>query len=67
MMYASGWILTCFASDLLPVFLASHGRDVAVQAWTSAVADFITNVAVSILNEATEELAMAGMRTTKKS
>ena len=61
MMYASGWLLTCFASDfstrfscrVMDVIVASANMDFTY-------GDFITNVAVSILNEATEDLLAIG-------
>ena len=61
MMYASGWILTCFASDfttrfscrVMDVIIANANMDFTY-------GDFITNVAVSILNEATEDLLAIG-------
>jgi hypothetical protein len=61
MMYASGWILTCFASDfttrfscrIMDVIIANANMDFTY-------GDFITNVAVSILNEATEDLLAIG-------
>ena len=61
MMYASGWLLTCFASDfstrfscrVMDVIVANENMDFTY-------GDFITNVAVSILNEATEDLLAIG-------
>jgi len=61
MMYASGWLLTCFASDfstrfscrVMDVIVANANMDFTY-------GDFITNVAVSILNEATEDLLAIG-------
>ena len=61
MMYASGWILTCFASDFTSRFSCRVMDVIVANANVDfTYADFITNVAVSILNEATEELLAIG-------
>jgi hypothetical protein len=51
----SGWILTCFASDFTYRFSCRSWTIVANANVDFTYADFITNVAVLILNEATEE------------